>query len=111
MKIENIYPNQFNGYCPESWLKNGETVRMKLNKDDFFESEATGLQIALSYPRVQATILNWRGKGNFKNTISYADEFDGGEFLFEQTKPSYPFCDDKMIENNEHLLSYIETIK
>ena len=48
----------WNGYCPESMLK-GKSVRMRLNRSDFFESEETGLQICL-LRGVQAVILNFR---------------------------------------------------
>lgn len=39
----------FDGYCPESLLK-GEHVEMRLNADDFWESEATGLQMTVFPP-------------------------------------------------------------
>lgn len=35
-------PTIWNGYCPESWA-DGKTVRMRLNKMDFYESEETRL--------------------------------------------------------------------
>ena len=109
MEELNIYPTAFNGYCPESWLI-GKTVRMRLNKDDFFESEETGLQIAIPFPGVQVVILNWRGEGKFRNTASYADEIEQGEFIFEQTSKKFPFCDNTMIEDNEHLKKYLSSL-
>ena len=72
-------PLFWNGYCPESHLK-GKTVRMRLNKDDFFESEETGLQIAV-LTGVQAIIMNFRGTRKFRATLSYADEIENGEIL------------------------------
>ena len=48
----------WDGYCPESRLK-GKVVRMRLNSWDFYESEETGLQIAMvcpdtmRYPKIQ----------------------------------------------------------
>jgi len=36
---------------------------LRLNTNDFFENEETGLQIAIIHPGVQAVILTWRGKG------------------------------------------------
>ena len=59
----------WNGYCPESMLK-GNTVRMRLNQSDFFESEETGLQICV-LRGVQAIILNFRGKGKFRLTPTW----------------------------------------
>jgi hypothetical protein len=53
----------WNGYCPESQLQ-GKQIRMRLNNSDFYESEATGLQIAV-IKGVQAIILNFRGSGKF----------------------------------------------
>ncbi|MHB1177260.1 MAG: hypothetical protein ACYCZO_02905 [Daejeonella sp.] len=51
--MEEFFIDQpFDGYCPESRLK-GRKVRMRLNSYDFFESEETGLQIAICYPGVQ----------------------------------------------------------
>lgn len=41
----NTIDKLWNGFCPESQL-HGKQVRMRLNRHDFFESEATGLQIA-----------------------------------------------------------------
>lgn len=59
----------FDGYCPESLLK-GKQVEMRLNEDDFWESEATGLQITVFPPF--ATILRWRGKGKFRQSSDVA---------------------------------------
>jgi hypothetical protein len=61
----------FDGYCPESMLK-GKQVDMRLNEDDFWESEATGLQIVVSPPF--AVILLWRGKGRFKDSSPLASD-------------------------------------
>jgi hypothetical protein len=59
----------FDGYCPESMLKDKQ-VEMRLNEDDFWESESTGLQIAVNPPF--ATILRWRGKGNIRKSSNTA---------------------------------------
>ena len=67
----------WNGYCPESWLQ-GKKVRMRLNRNDFYESEETRLQIAV-FPGVQAIILKFRGEGDFRSAVQYADEIENGE--------------------------------
>jgi hypothetical protein len=54
---------EFDGYCPESRLKD-EQVEMRLNQMDFWESEKTGLQMTVFPP--YAAILQWRGEGKFK---------------------------------------------
>ncbi|HSC52048.1 MAG TPA: hypothetical protein VLC98_00390 [Phnomibacter sp.] len=59
----------FDGYCPESMI-NGKHAEMRLNKDDFWESEATGLQMTVFPPF--ATILRWRGKGKFRQSSDLA---------------------------------------
>jgi hypothetical protein len=76
MRIE-IY---FDGYCPESLLK-GKQVEMRLNEDDFWESEETGLQICVSPP--YATILNWRGKGKFRSSSDTASNLFTGLIMTE----------------------------
>ena len=81
--------NMWNGYCPESLLK-GRTVRMRLNQNDFFESEATGLQICI-IPGVQAVIMNFRGEGKFRTTANYSDEVENGEILSPQNSDRPPF--------------------
>jgi len=53
----------WNSHCPESLLK-GKDVRMRLKENDFFESEETGLQLAV-LSGVQAKILNFKAKGKF----------------------------------------------
>lgn len=106
-KISNIW----NGYCPESLLKN-KTVRMRLNQNDFFESEETGLQICI-IPGVQAVILNFRGNGKFRTTESYGSEVENGEILSPQNSdrpppfnnPTTAFGESEEIEN------YIATIQ
>ncbi len=100
----------WNGYCPESLLK-GKDVRMRLNEFDFFESEETGLQIAV-LSGVQAIILNFRGKGKFRQTPKYADEIENGELLSPQNTKSFPFNSPTVIfENSEEIENYINGIK
>ena len=101
-------PLIWNGYCPESWLQ-GKTVRMKLNSNDFYESEATGLQIAI-WPGVQAVILNFRGKGEWRSTITFADEIENGEILSPQTTDRAPFNIGQLFKSEEEVMSYISKI-
>ena len=61
----------FDGYCPESRLQ-GKQVEMRLNDDDFWESEATGLQMTVFPP--YAAILRWRGQGRFRQTKEVASD-------------------------------------
>jgi hypothetical protein len=106
---KNIVPNDWNGYCPESWLK-GKTVRMRLNQYDFFESEETGLQICV-IPNVQAVILKFRGKGKFRSTATYGDQFENGEFLSPQNIDKPPFNNSGEIFNSsEEIEKYISEI-
>lgn len=102
--------NMWNGKCPESLLS-GKTVRMRLNQQDFFESEETGLQICI-IPGVQAVILNFRGKGKFRTTPSYADEIENGEILSPQNTDRPPFNNPTVaFGNSEEIENYISTIK
>jgi hypothetical protein len=96
----------FDGYCPESLL-NGEKVRMRLNSNDFFESEKTGLQIAISYPGVQAVVLKFRGKGDFRKTVTYADEIENGELLSPQFVESFPYCGAEIFGSEEEFRDYL----
>lgn len=101
--------NMWNGYCPESLL-NGKTVRMRLNQNDFFESEETGLQICI-IPGVQAVILNFRGKGKFRTTANYADEIENGEILSPQNSDRPPFNNPTTaFGESEEIENYIATI-
>lgn len=100
----------WNGYCPESWLK-GKKVRMRLNQNDFYESEATGLQIAV-LPGVQAIIMNFRGNGTFRSTVSYADEIENGEILSPQNTDRPPFNNPTdVFESSDQIEKYIKNIK
>ena len=100
----------WNGYCPESYLK-GRQVRMRLNRNDFYESEETGLQIAL-LSGIQAVIMNFRGKGNFRSIINYADEIENGELLSPQNTDKPPFNNPPSVftESNE-IEDYLKSIK
>ncbi len=100
----------FDGYCPESKLK-GEKVRMRLNANDFFESEKTGLQIAISFPGVQAVVLKFRGKGDFRKTVNYADEVENGELLSPQLVDGFPYCGDKLFGGENEFREYLNEIK
>ncbi len=102
--------NRWNGYCPESWLK-GRTVRMRMNEDDFFESEETGLQLCI-LPGLQAMILNFRGKGKFRSTVTFADTMENGEILSPQNTNYPPFNNPTVIfADGEEIEKYIEAIK
>lgn len=99
----------WNGYCPESWLK-GKQVKMRLNKNDFYESEETGLQIAIT-PGVQAVILNFRGNGDFRSTISFGNDIENGELLSPQNIDRPPFnSPTEVFENSEQIENYINNI-
>jgi hypothetical protein len=100
----------FDGYCPESKLDD-EKVRMRLNVHDFFESEKTGLQIAISYPGVHAVVLKFRGKGDFRNTIKYAHEIENGELLSPQLVDRFPYCSDAIFRNENEFRNYLKEIE
>jgi hypothetical protein len=83
---------------------------MRQNVYDFFESEATGLQIAIIHPGVQAVIMKKRGDGKFKNPPRYAHETELGEFLLEQCSDRWPYCGKIIIRDLEHLKKYLSNI-
>jgi len=100
----------WNGYCPESWLK-GKKVRMRLNRNDFFESEETGLQIVL-FPGIQAIILKFRGNGEFRSTPNFADEIENGEILSPQNIQFPPFNKPtEIFQTSQEIENYIKEIK
>lgn len=104
-----VISTTWNGYCPESLLI-GKKVRMRLNQNDFFESEETGLQICV-IPGVQAIILNFRGKGKFRTTITYGDEVEGGEILSPQNTDIPPFNHPTVaFGNSKEIEEYVATI-
>ncbi len=100
-------PLIWNGYCPESWLQ-GKTVRMKLNNMDFFESEETGLQICV-LSGVQAILLNFRGKGKFRSTMTFGDEIENGEYLSPQTTDTPPYNNGEIFKESEEIGQYLAT--
>ncbi len=104
-----MWNQMFNGYCPECKL-NDEDVPMRLNSNDFFESEKTGLQIAISFPGVQAVVLNFRGKGDFRKTINYAHNVENGEFLSPQVIESFPFCGTDLFADENEFKDYLKEI-
>ena len=100
----------WNGYCPESYLK-GKRVRMRLNRNDFYESEETGLQIAV-LRGVQAIIMNFRGNGDFRTNPEFADEIENGEMLSPQNTDRPPFNNPTIIfEESKEIENYIKSIK
>jgi hypothetical protein len=100
----------WDGYCPESYLK-GKRVRMRLNRNDFYESEETGLQIAV-LRGVQAIIMNFRGKGDFRTNPEFADEIVNGEMLSPQNTDRPPFNNPTIIfQNSEEIENYIKSIQ
>lgn len=95
----------FDGYCPESLLKSKQ-IEMRLNEDDFWESEATGLQMTIFPPF--ATILRWRGKGKFRQTSDVASNSLVGLVMTEAQKEDGKeiFPDEKSIINNKFALEW-----
>ena len=109
-EVVNELAQMWNGYCPESHLY-GKTVRMRLNSYDFFESEQTGLQIAV-LRGVQAIILNFRGEGKFRTTPSYADEIENGEMLSPQNSDNPPFnYPTTIFGNSKEIEDYIKSVR
>jgi hypothetical protein len=100
MENINLY---FDGYCPESLLK-GKQVEMRLNEDDFWESEATGLQMTVFPP--YAAILRWRGKGNLRELSGKAsDELTGLVMAMAHVEDGKEIFPDKQnILNDKSLL-------
>jgi hypothetical protein len=103
-----LFTQIWDGYCPESKLK-GKTVRMRLNKWGFYESEETGLMIANSFPGIQCVILKFRGKGDFHESIQYADEHVDGEVLSPQTMDRPPFGDLNIFTDGMEIEKYIKS--
>ena len=102
-------PNQmWNGYCPESYMKS-RTVRMRMNRSGFFESEETGLQMAV-FRGVMAVILNFRGKGEFRYTEEYADEIESGELLAPQLTDEFPYHGNEIFRSGREIREYIMSI-
>jgi hypothetical protein len=101
----------FHGYCPESLLK-GEQVEMRLNKDDFWESESTGLQIAVFPPF--ATILKWRGKGQYNSSTSVASDTLVGLIMAaakeEDISRSFLPDEDNLIGTEKDLHNYLKDV-
>ena len=100
----------FDGNCPESQLR-GQQVEMKLNHDDFWESEATGLQIAVFPP--YAAILRWRGDRRFRESSEVASNQLTGLILTEaHSEAGTEFFPDenKIIKNSSDLDSYLGQI-
>jgi hypothetical protein len=100
----------FDGYCPESLLK-GEHVEMRLNEDDFWESEATGLQLTVFPPF--ATILRWRGKGKFRPSSDVASNSLVGLVLTEaRIEEGQEILPDEqiIINDNVELQFYLDEI-
>jgi|ERR1017187_290631 hypothetical protein len=108
--------NFWNGYCPECWLK-GEKEKMRLNSNDFFECEKSGLQIVLSFPGFFATILKFRGKGEWRTKPDYAHKLDRNEKLCRQISDDVPFLNSDLnvdyaqFKNDEEVENYIKNIK
>lgn len=98
----------WDGYCPESAL-HGKKVRMCLNSDDFYESEATGLQMAV-LSGVQAIIMNFRGSGEFRSTLTYADEIANSELLSPQTTTKPPFNNGDLFKSSAEISDFIKEI-
>ncbi len=109
-EIEPVKINQiWNGFCPECMLKN-KNVKMRLNKNDFYECEESALQICV-LSGVQAIIMNFRGKGDFKNEPRYSTDIENGEILSPQNYNGFPFNNPtEIFENTKDIVDYLKNI-
>ena len=83
-------------------------AQMCLNTNDFFECEQSHLQIVLTAPGLLATILKFRGKGEYKNQIVYAHDQPRFELLCPQVQESAPFNNDVFFNTNKALKDYLQ---
>lgn len=100
----------FDGYCPES-LMEGKRVEMRLNGDDFWESEATGLQMTVFPP--YAAILPWRGKGKFRSSSEVAaDSCTGLVMTYSSTEKGHETFPDETnpLRNWEDFRACLNTV-
>ena len=85
---------------------------MKLNRDDFWESLETGLQMTVFPP--YAAILRWRGKGKFRESSDEiaSDEILGLVMTAAQTEDGKEILPDreKIIHNKVELEQYLHGI-
>ncbi len=102
----------WNGYCPECAFK-GMNEKMKLNDDDFYECEESGLQIVLTFPNFFASILKFRGKGKWRTNPDYAHELPRNEILCRQISDDVPLLESELnvgyaqFKNSEEIEKYI----
>ncbi len=99
----------WNGFCPESWIK-GKKVKMRLNDMDLYESEETGLQVAVYGPL--AVILKSRGYGEFRQTPCYGDDISSEQMFVPQMMPYPPFVSRpfQTFANTDEIELYINSI-
>lgn len=100
----------WNGLCPQCALQSHTDSRMKLNHNDFYECEQCRLQIAVPFAGVQAVVLKKRGLGKFRSKNQYADEQLCGEALTPQSKETFPFGDKALLQSEEELLNYLQSV-
>lgn len=104
-------PMEWNGFCPESQLE-GKEVRMRLNRNDFFESEASGLQ-AMVLRGVCVVLMKERGTGDFRFDPEYADMYFGGEYVLLQRSDNPPFFQlgsDEPLPDKEEIRAFLSAI-
>ncbi len=59
---------------------------------------------------MQAIILNFRGKRNFRSTKIFGNEIEDGEYLSPQTTETPRFNNGEVFKDNEEIDRYIATI-
>lgn len=103
----------WDGYCPKCAL-NGRKEKMRLNANDFFECEKSRLQIVLTFPNFFASILKFRGSGEWRSKPDYAHELPRNEMLCKQISDNVPTLDSKLnvdytqFKNSDEIEKYIE---
>lgn len=100
----------WDGNCP-SCKDSGKTSTMKLNRNDFFECVECHLQL-LVFRGVKATVLKFKGIGNYHSSETVGNTVDNGEVICLQNKSDWPFhSDEGGLPDHGSLQTFFNTIR
>jgi len=95
-----------NGYCPECELK-GEKTELLLNSGDIFECPKSRLQLVKCAANM-AVILRWRGKGEFRKTVTKGTDYLKGLILTKaKDEPMTIISERTAFHDKQELAEYL----